>query len=159
MTDETRNRPSPYRQMLGTFVRSRRKDLGWTQETLAEKLVEQGFDYGTTTISAWESGKFGAPLLNENAEGKLLLDVLAELFNVDRFDLLANAVGGLIGPAPVSYEEQRWTALFYKLTPDEQTAVRLMLEKFTDRPKPRIKGIPVDELLKQRGPNKTPKSE
>jgi transcriptional regulator with XRE-family HTH domain len=123
---------SNYKTMLGEYIKSRRKELGWTQEALVKKLAARGFDYGETTISSWESARFGAPLLNENAEGQLLLDVLAQLFGVDRFELLAAAVGGLESYLSGSYEEQRWMVLYFELQPKQRTAVRLMIESFVN---------------------------
>ena len=57
-------------QKIGDYIRTKRKNNGWSQEQLAEKL-----DVSSKTVSNWENGTFTS-IKNEN------LDKLSNVLNV-----------------------------------------------------------------------------
>lgn len=61
--------------MVQNWIRERRDKLDISQESLAARLQEQGFDITAGTISHWERGRYNPPMEDANFR-KVLASVL-----------------------------------------------------------------------------------
>lgn len=104
-----------------SWIAKRRRALGLSQDGLADRLRNYGFDFTRATISHWEKGRYRPPYKDPE-----FIRALADSLEMDTKNILFHI--GLVGTDD-NDDASRVVEIFESLTPERQKTALVILEQ------------------------------
>lgn len=108
------------------WIKTRRRELGLSQEELAERLSSEGYQVSRGTVAHWEQDRYHPPL-----DDPTLVNALARAFNISVKQILVE-VGFDLTDETISKDELILLEVFEAIPPERRTTAINILKQLVD---------------------------